>query len=73
MPVFIDIGAEYPSTSRVQIIIWGEVVPEFEEMLNQIDHGNAWVSFTGNIGEYNGAVQIDTSDGCSYTYWTGVK
>lgn len=68
MPVFVNIGNAYPSGSRAQVVIWGERVPEFEEMLNAIDDGGAWVSVTGYIGSYEGVPQIDVNDG--YTEWT---
>ena len=68
MPVFVNIGNAYPNGNRAQVIIWGERVPEFEEMLNAIDDGGAWVSVTGYIGSYEGVPQIDVNDG--YTEWT---
>lgn len=68
MPVFVNIGNAYPNGNRAQVVIWGERVPEFEEMLNAIDDGGAWVSVTGYIGSYDGVPQIDVNDG--YTEWT---
>ena len=68
MPVFVNIGNAYPNGNRAQVVIWGERVPEFEEMLNAIDDGGAWVSVTGYIGSYEGVPQIDVNDG--YTEWT---
>ena len=68
MPVFVNIGNAYPNGNRAQVVIWCERVPEFEEMLNAIDDGGAWVSITGYIGSYEGVPQIDVNDG--YTEWT---
>lgn len=68
MPVFVNIGNAYPSGNRAQVIIWGERVAEFEQMLNAIDDGGAWVRVTGYIGSYEGVPQIDVNDG--YTEWT---
>ena len=68
MPVFVNIGNAYPNGNRAQVVIWGERVPEFEEMLDAIDDGGAWVSVTGYIGSYDGVPQIDVNDG--YTEWT---
>jgi hypothetical protein len=74
MPVFVNIGNDYPSANRAQIIIWEERVSEFEDMLYQIDHGNAWVAVTGYIGEYGGVAQIDVNDGYTeWRWWTGVR
>ena len=39
MPVFVNIGNAYPNGNRAQVVIWGERVPEFEEMLNAVDDG----------------------------------
>lgn len=68
MPVFVNIGNAYPSGNRAQVIIWGERVAEFEQMLNAIDDGGAWVRVTGYIGSYEGVPQIDVND--SATEWT---
>jgi hypothetical protein len=74
MPVFVNIGNAYPSSNRAQIIIWGDRVAEFESMLQQIDHGNAWVSVTGYIGSYEGVPQIDVNDGeTQWRWWTNVS
>lgn len=71
MPVFINIGNPYPDPNRVQIVIWAELVPEFEDMLHDIDHGGAWISFTGYISEYEGVAQIDASEGyVEWRWWT---
>lgn len=71
MPVFINIGADYPSSERAQVVLWVEDVPYCEEMLHAIDHGNAWIAITGQISLYNGVPEINFSDGpVSWTYWT---
>lgn len=71
MPVFINIGADYPSSSRAQVVLWAEDVSSCEEMLHAIDHGGAWISMTGQISLYNGVPEINFSDGpVHWTYWT---
>ena len=71
MPVFINIGADYPSSERAQVVLWAEDVPYCEDMLHAIDHGGAWVAFTGQISLYNGVPEINFSDGpVSWTIWT---
>jgi hypothetical protein len=66
--VMINIGNDYPNPNRAQIIIWSERVSEFADMLSEIDHGGAWVSFTGYISEYDGIPEINPNNG--YTEWT---
>lgn len=68
MPVFVNIGNAYPNGNRAQVVIWGERVAEFEQMLNAIDDGDAWVRVSGYIGSYEGIPQIDVND--STTEWT---
>lgn len=71
MPVFINIGADYPSSERVQVVLWAEDVPYCEDMLNAISHGDAWIAMTGQISLYNGVPEINFSDGpVNWTYWT---
>lgn len=72
--VYIDIGSRYDNPNRAQIIIWPERIAEVEDMLNQVDHGSAWISFTGWISSYQGVPEIDLNDAdWSYRFWTGVK
>lgn len=61
-PIFINIGKNYPDSDRAQVVIWGDRASEFADVLNKVDHGNAWVSVTGKISEYNGVVEINTDD-----------
>ena len=66
-PTFINIGNPYPNSNRAQIVIWAEQRGACADLLNDISHGKAWVSFTGYISLYNGVPEINLSDG--YTEW----
>ncbi len=71
MPVFINIGADYPSSERVQVVLWAEDVPYCEDMLNAISKPGSWISMTGQISLYNGVPEINFSDApVEWTYWT---
>ena len=71
MPVFINIGANYPSSERAQVVLWAEDVPYCEDMLNAISKPGSWISITGQISLYNGVPEINFSDGpVEWTYWT---
>lgn len=71
MPVFINIGADYPSAERAQVVLWAEDVPYCEDMLNAISHGGSWISISGQISLYDGVPEINFSDGpVTWTYWT---
>ena len=72
MPIFIDIGAAYPSNNRVTLVVWGEHYDDFAEMINAVDHGGAWLSVTSYLEVYEGSLQMNSDNGCDYTWWTGV-
>ena len=74
MPIFIDIGSAYPNPDSVTLLVWGDQYYEFAEMINAVDHGNAWLSVTGYLGTYDGYLQFDAGEGyIEYTWWTNVK
>ena len=73
MPIFIDIGAAYPSNNRVTLVVWGEHYDDFAEMINAVDHGNAWLSVTSYLEVYEGSLQMNSDNGCDYTWWTDVE
>ena len=74
MPIFIDIGSAYPNPDSVTLLVWGDQYDEFAEMINAVDHGNAWLSVTGYLGMYDGYLQFDAGEGyIEYTWWTNVK
>lgn len=74
MPIFISIGAQYPSPDCVTLVVWADAYDDFAEMINAVDDGGAWLSVTGYLSEYNGGLQFDISDGyVEYTWWTGVS
>lgn len=73
-PIFINIGKNYPDPDRAQVVIWGDRAHDFQDILSEIDHGNAWVSVTGDIVEYNGVVEIDTDETkTKWLTWTDVQ
>lgn len=72
--VIVNIGADYPNPSRAQVVIWPEYVPDFQDILSDIDHGNAWISVTGTISKYDGVAEIDVSDGpTNWGWWREVR
>ncbi|MEC4175033.1 hypothetical protein VJ918_05220 [Adlercreutzia sp. R21] len=73
MPIFVDIGAAYPSDDRVTLVIWAEHYDDFAEMLNAVDHGGAWLSVTSYLDVYEGSLQMNSDNGCDYTWWTEVE
>lgn len=74
MPIFVDIGEPYPSPNRVTLVVWADSLSDFEEMLNAVSQGNAWLSVTGYLSSYDGVAQFDISDGyVEYTWWTNVR
>ena len=70
MPIFISIGASYPSSDCVTLVVWADAYNDFAEMINDVDSGGAWLSVTGYLSEYNGGLQFDISDGyIEYRWW----
>ena len=75
-PVFVNIGASYPSQESVQLVVWTEGDwSSFSRMLTDVDSmPNCWLSVTGYLSSYNGYMQFDTSDGyVEFTWWTNVS
>lgn len=74
MPVFVDIGEAYPSAGNVTLVIWAQDVDPFLEMLNAVDDGDAWLSVTGYLNNYEGMPQFNTAmSGIEFTWWTNVS
>ena len=73
-PIFIDVGAAYPATNGFTLVVWSDNYYDFAEMINAVDDGNAWLSVTGYLSEYNGRPQFNSSDGyLEFTWWTNVS
>lgn len=72
MPIFVDIGSAYPSDNRVTLVIWAEHYDDFAEMLNAVDHGGTWLSVSSYLDVYEGSLQMNSDNGCEYTWWTEV-
>lgn len=60
-PLFINIGADYPDTSRLTVVIWGENRDDTTEDIVDSLLGKEVVAF-GSPYEYNGAAQIEIMD-----------
>lgn len=75
MPIFVNIGAKYPSPECFTLLIWAEDLDaDLEQMLSAVDGGNAWIEVTGYISLYEDQLQIASDDGpFEYRYWTNVK
>ena len=56
-PTFINIGADYPSKSRVQVVIWGSDRRNFSSAPERVYKGQ-WIRVTGDIQLYNGVPEI---------------
>ncbi|MST70132.1 hypothetical protein [Mogibacterium kristiansenii] len=59
--MFINIGADYPDTSRLTVVIWGENRDDTTEDIVDSLLGKEVVAF-GSPYEYNGAAQIEIMD-----------
>ncbi len=68
------IGAAYPNKKRVSIVIWDEDIDGNRQLLDDVfGRSNCWISVTGYLSKYNGNMQMKSSNGLSYTWWTGVN
>lgn len=73
-PIFLDIGAAYPNKKRVSILIWDEDIEANSQLLDSVyGKSGCWISVTGCLTKYNGNMQMKSSDGLSYTWWTGIN
>ena len=59
--MFINIGADYPDTSRLTVVIWGENRDDTTEDIVDSLLGKEVVVF-GSPYEYNGVAQIEIMD-----------
>ncbi|MBQ9020964.1 MAG: hypothetical protein IJ113_02965 [Eggerthellaceae bacterium] len=70
MPIFIDIGEAYPNQNAVTLLVWGDQYYDFEEMINAVDDGGAWLQVSGYLSVYEGQLQFDAGEGyIEYTWW----
>lgn len=70
-PIFINLGASYPNTDGVTLLIWGDQYYDFADMINAVDDGGAWLSVSGYLSVYNDHLQFDAGEGyVEYTWWT---
>lgn len=59
-PTFLNVGQDYPSTSRFTIVIWGEDRGNFPEAPEDA-YRNAYVCVTGTIESFRGVAQMQVS------------
>lgn len=64
-PTFVNIGEDYPSSDRVQVVVWGDMSAECSDWLSNITPGRTWIDISGYISLYGDVVQIDVGDGYS--------
>ena len=57
-PTFLDIGENYPSQSRVTVIIWGDNRSAFSDAPEDMYYLHE-IKVSGYIDTYNGIVQIE--------------
>ena len=74
-PVFVSIGSAYPSQDCVELVVWTEGDwSAFSRMLTDVDsEPNSWLSVTGWLQLYDGYMQINSADGCEFSWWTNVN
>lgn len=75
MPIFVSMGVSKMPSDWVTFVIWAEDLDDgLEEMLHDVDHGNAWLEITGTIYLYENQLQIQTGHGyIEYRWWTNVN
>ena len=60
-PTFIDMGASYPDSNRVTILIWEENLYNFDGDPETMYMGET-IAVTGTISTYDGTIQIEVTD-----------
>jgi hypothetical protein len=59
-PTFINLGADYPKSNRVQVLIWGQNRGNFSSTPESMYRGKT-ICVSGYIDTYNGVVQIEVT------------
>ncbi len=74
-PIFVNVGMSNDSSNWFTFVVWAEDLDSgLQEMLNDVDHGKAWLSVTGNLYSYEGRPQVQTGHGyVEYKWWTNVS
>ena len=62
-PIFINLGADYPSKDRCQVVIWEGAQNEYEELqdLSYMEETGEAFAVTGLVEEYDGVAQIEVT------------
>ena len=60
-PTFIDMGASYPDSNRVTLLIWEENLYNFDDDPETMYMGET-VAVTGTVSTYDGTIQIEVTD-----------
>ncbi|MGM0855863.1 MAG: DUF559 domain-containing protein [Pseudomonadota bacterium] len=56
-PTWIEVGAKFPDSNRLTLLIWGDDRPVFESQITDQNEGDT-VCVKGEVREYQGGVQI---------------
>jgi len=59
-PTFLNVGVDYPDSSRFVVLIWGEDRSAFPDPPEDYYSGKT-IDVTGTITDYNGVPQIEVS------------
>ena len=60
-PTFLNIGADYPSPSRVTVVIWGQDRGDFSRPPEKLFSGRT-ICVSGLVRDYKGASEVFVSD-----------
>lgn len=60
-PTFINVGSDYPDTSRLTVLIWGQYRYNFPQE-PELMYDGMEIFVTGFISEYEGVAQIEVTD-----------
>jgi DNA/RNA endonuclease YhcR with UshA esterase domain len=60
-PTFLNMGRDYPNTSRLTVLIWGGSRDNFSGAPESLYAGKT-IRVKGSVSMYNGAAQIEVSD-----------
>ena len=65
--VFINIGEDYPSSDRFQVVIWNNYTGNCSSVLSSISTGD-FIKVKGTITSYNGVAQIKAYSSSQFNY-----
>lgn len=59
-PTFLDLGAAYPDSSRLSVVIWGKNRKNFSSAPESFYKGKT-IAVTGEVYKYDGVCNIEVS------------